>query len=174
MGMTVDPEALQKRLAEALLARGMRQTGPRRTVAAVFFTSTDEEHLGLDEIHRRARRRDRRIGYATVYRTMKLLAELGFAHERHFGRGTGAVQYELAGEGAHHDHLICTKCGRIDEFENERIEGLQEQVAQSFGYEVVSHRHEIYGICPDCRRIGAPGGGRARARDQGRARRTRP
>jgi Fur family ferric uptake transcriptional regulator len=148
--MTVDPEELQRRLADALLARGMRQTGPRRTVAEVFFTSTDEEHLGLDEIHRRARRRDRRIGYATVYRTMKLLAELGFAHERHFGKGTGAVQYELAGDRKHHDHLICTKCGRIVEFEEPRIESLQEQVARAHGFTITSHRHEIYGLCDRC------------------------
>jgi len=147
--MTVDPVELQKKLSDALLERGMRQTGPRRTVAEVFFSIGDEEHLGLDEIHRRARRRDRRIGYATVYRTMKLLAELGFAHERHFG--TGAVQYELATEGSHHDHLICTNCGRILEFEEPRIETLQEQVARAHGFTITSHRHEIYGLCDRCR-----------------------
>jgi Fur family ferric uptake transcriptional regulator len=145
---TTDAGELQKKLAEALLARGMRQTGPRRTVAEVFFTMGQEEHLGLDEIHRRARRQDRRIGYATVYRTMKLLAELGFAHERHFG--TGAVQYELA-QGSHHDHLICTSCGRIVEFEEPRIEKLQDHIARSYGFTITSHRHEIYGLCDRCR-----------------------
>lgn len=146
--MNADPVELQERLAAQLLARGMRQSGPRRTVAEVFFSMGDEEHLGLDEIHKRARRRDRRIGYATVYRTMKLLAELGFAHERHFG--SGAVRYELAGDGSHHDHLICTKCGRIVEFEEPRIEALQDEVARKHGFTIQSHRHEIYGLCDRC------------------------
>lgn len=148
MGVNADPVELQERLAAQLLARGMRQSGPRRTVAEVFFSIGDEEHLGLDEIHRRARRRDRRIGYATVYRTMKLLAELGFAHERHFG--SGAVRYELAGDGSHHDHLICTKCGRIVEFEEPRIEALQDDIAKKHGFTIQSHRHEIYGLCDRC------------------------
>jgi Fur family transcriptional regulator, ferric uptake regulator len=149
LGVIADPAALQERLAAQLLARGMRQTGPRRTVAEAFFSMGDEEHLGLDEIHRRARRRDKRIGYATVYRTMKLLTELGFAHERHFGGG--AVRYELAGDGSHHDHLICTNCARIVEFEEPRIESLQDEVARTHGFTIQSHRHEIYGLCDRCR-----------------------
>ena len=153
MGVNADPVELQERLAAQLLARGMRQSGPRRTVAEVFFSMGDEEHLGLDEIHRRARRRDRRIGYATVYRTMKLLAELGFAHERHFG--SGAVRYELAGDGSHHDHLICTKCGRIVEFEEPRIESLQEETAKKLGFLFTGHKMELYGVCRDCRRARA-------------------
>lgn len=144
----VDPAVLQQRLAAQLLARGMRQTAPRRMVAEVFFSMGNDEHLGLDEIHRRARRRDRHIGYATVYRTMKLLAELGFAHERHFG--AGAVQYELASEDSHHDHLICTRCGRIVEFEEPRIETLQDEIARTHGFTIQSHRHEIYGLCDRC------------------------
>jgi len=145
-----DPVALQERLAAALVSRGMRQTGPRRTVAEVFFQIAPDEHLGLDEIHRRARKRDRRIGYATVYRTMKLLAELGLALERRFG--DGAVRYELAVGGAHHGHLICTNCARIVEFEEHRIETLEKQIARDAGFSIQSHRHEIYGLCDRCRR----------------------
>ena len=150
-------------------ANGLKATRQRDRIVEVVLRS--QGHLSIDELLEKVRRADPRISAATIYRTVKLLEEAGVADKRSFeGRIT---RYEASSD-EHHDHLICTKCGRIDEFENERIEGLQEQVAQSFGYEVVSHRHEIYGICPDCRRIGAPGGGRARARDQGRARRTRP
>lgn len=144
-----DQGALQERLAAALAARGMRQTGPRRTVADVFFAAGAQEHLGLEEIHRRARKKDRRIGYATVYRTMKLLAEIGLAFERRFGEG--AVRYELAGGRSLHGHLICTNCARIVEFEDARIEPVESEVALGAGFTIQSRRHEIYGLCDRCR-----------------------
>jgi Fur family ferric uptake transcriptional regulator len=119
----------------------------------VFLRS--EGHLSIEDLLDKVRGTDPRISAATVYRTVKLLEEAGVADKRSFeGRIT---RYEASSEG-HHDHLICTVCGRIDEFENEDIEALQDEVAKELGYEVVSHRHEIYGICPDCRRE------RARAR----------
>lgn len=142
--------ALEGRLVAELAARGLRQTNPRRVIARVFFEAAADEHLGLDEILARARKRDRHIGYATVYRTMKLLTELGLAHERRFGDGFS--RYELAAGAAHHDHLICVRCAAIVEFEEPEIEALQERVAQKNDYRVTSHRHEIYGICASCRR----------------------
>ena len=146
--MGVTQKTLERRLLDALSERGLRQTGQRRTIADVFFDGGRQEHLGLEEIHRRARQRDRRIGYATVYRTMKLLSELGLAQERRFG--DGLVRYEVAEAGHHHDHLICTRCARILEFEEPRIEALQERVAAAHGFTIEWHRHEIYGVCDRC------------------------
>src|SRR6185503_326438 len=117
-------EKLEQHLVDQLSSRGLRQSGPRRVIARVFFESGEDEHLGLDEILKRARRRDKRIGYATVYRTMKLLTQLGLAHERRFS--DGFARYERAAEGSHHDHLICTRCGSIVEFEEPAIEELQD------------------------------------------------
>ena len=125
---------------------GLKATRQRDRIVEVFLRS--EGHLSIDDLLERVRRADPRISAATVYRTVKLLEEAGLADKLHFqGRST---RYE-ATSADHHDHLICTQCGRIDEFENERIEALQDQVASSFGYEIVSHRHEIYGVCPSCR-----------------------
>ena len=83
-----------------------------------------------------------------MYRTMKLLASSGLAHEHKFADGN--VRYEPAGE--HHDHLICVRCGKIVEYEDHEIERLQEELAARYGFRVVGHRHEIYGDCltPDC------------------------
>ena len=89
------------------------------------------------------------MGYATVYRTLRLLAECELANVRHFG--DGVARYELADEGErHHDHLICMNCTRIVEFEDEAIEVLQDRVAERHGFKLRSHKHELYGVCPDC------------------------
>jgi Fur family ferric uptake transcriptional regulator len=149
--------AEDKREAFAAWVRkhGLKATRQRDRIVEVFLRS--EGHLSIDELLERVRRADPRISAATVYRTVKLLEEAGVADRRNFEGRT--ARYERT-SADHHDHLICTQCGRIDEFENERIEALQNQVAASFGYEIVSHRHEIYGLCPQCRAGRAPPRGR--------------
>ena len=97
------------------------------------------------------RAKDSRVGYATVYRTLKLLAECGVANERRFG--DGLTRYELADDATHHDHLICIECGEITEFEEPRIEELQDARRPQDGFELRSHKHELYGVCaPAARR----------------------
>ncbi len=83
-----------------------------------------------------------------MYRTLKLLAEAGLAQERRFE--DGFTRYEHASPDAHHDHLICTRCGAIIEFENERIEALQQDVARKNRFKVQSHKLELYGLCAGC------------------------
>ncbi len=90
---------------------------------------------------------DSRVGYATVYRTMKMLSEGGMANELHFG--DGATRYEIADDDAHHDHLICVECGNIVEFEEPLIEELQERIATQYGFRITHHKHELYGQCVD-------------------------
>lgn len=126
-----------------LSAKGLKFTRQREAIARVFFAQ--EEHLSLLELLERAQVEVPSIGYATVYRTMKLLTECGLASEHKFGESN--VLYEPTHEGEHHDHIICNECGKIVEYEDERIEQLQEELARSLGFEVVSHRHEIYGRC---------------------------
>jgi Fur family ferric uptake transcriptional regulator len=106
--------------------------------------------VSIEELLAQVRSQDPKVGYATVYRTLKLLTECGVAFERRFG--DGLARYELADEASHHDHLICVDCGTIVEFEEDRIEVLQEAVAEKYGYELRSHKHEMYGVCPDCQR----------------------
>jgi Fur family ferric uptake transcriptional regulator len=83
---------------------------------------------------------------------LKLLTECGVAFERKFG--DGLTRYELADEASHHDHLICTSCAKIIEFEEPQIEELQEKIASRYGFELLSHKHEMYGICAECRAKG--------------------
>src|SRR5208283_1609621 len=120
--------------------KGLRSTDQRRLIVETFFRSDD--HVSIEELLAQVRAKDRRVGYATVYRTLKLLAECGVAHERRFG--DGLTRYELADDVAHHDHLICIACGNITEFEEPRIEELQERVARNNGFELRSHKHELY------------------------------
>ncbi|NQZ96268.1 MAG: transcriptional repressor, partial [Myxococcales bacterium] len=110
----------------------------------VFLEKTG--HTTFEELYQRAREQASNIGYTTVYRTMKLLCEAGLASERHFD--DGITRYEIAHE--HHDHLVCTRCGTIVEFECEMIEKAQDQIAKRYGFRILRHRHELYGLCENC------------------------
>lgn len=127
--------------------QGLRSTEQRRVIVDTFVGA--QSHLTIEELLSLVKQRDPRIGYATVYRTLKMLAESGIANELHFGDGFS--RYELREALSHHDHLICTRCGKIVEFEEPGIEQLQTRIAEAHGFLVTSHRHEMYGLCPDCR-----------------------
>ena len=142
------PEVVTKRqesLQEALQQRGLRNTKQREILTDIFFSY--DRHFSHDELLSLAREKDSGIGYATVYRTLKLLTELGLANELNFD--DGHTRFEAA-DGEHHDHLICIKCSKIVEFEEEEIEKLQESVANSHGFQLIHHKMELYGICPSC------------------------
>ena len=142
--------------------KNLRSTDQRRRIIEIFFRSPN--HVSIEELLADVRREDARVGYATVYRTLKLLAECGVAFERRFG--DGLTRYELADDASHHDHLICVDCGDIIEFEEPAIETLQEKVAERYGYELRSHKHEMYGVCPECQTKTRPGAAVKRARGQ--------
>ncbi len=129
-----------------LRGQRLKSTAQRDTIARVFFET--QRHISVEELYREVKRLNPRIGYATVYRTMKLLTECGLAAERHFR--DGEARYESA-EKHHHDHLICEECGRIVEFEEERIERLQAQTARRLGFHFTGHKMELYGVCRECR-----------------------
>lgn len=128
--------------------RGLRSTEQRRLIIDTLFDAGD--HVTIDGLLRQVRAVDGRVGYATVYRTMKLLAESGVVQEHKFG--DGFTRYELSDEEAHHDHLICLECGKITEFEEPSIEELQERVASRYGFQVKQHKHELYGVCAECQK----------------------
>ena len=136
------------RLATWISERGLKSTRQRDLIVDTFFNS--EGHLSVDELLVKVSARDANIGAATVYRTMKILSEADLASARHFD--DGHTRYEPALDRHHHDHLICTACHLIVEFENERIESLQDEVAAQHGFEVTRHKLELYGLCRDCRR----------------------
>jgi Fur family ferric uptake transcriptional regulator len=140
-------EAARERLNAWIAERGLKQTRQRDLIVDTFFSASG--HLSIDELLARVSLRDRNIGAATVYRTMKILTESGLASARHFD--DGQTRYEAALDRDHHDHLICTNCQTIVEFENERIEALQDAVALEHGFTVTRHKLELYGLCGKCR-----------------------
>jgi len=135
-------------LSTHMAKKGLRSTDQRRLIVETFFKSPN--HVSIEELLAQVRSQDPKVGYATVYRTLKLLTECGVAFERRFG--DGLARYELADDTSHHDHLICVDCGAIVEFEEPSIETLQEAVAAQHGYELRSHKHELYGVCGDCQK----------------------
>ena len=135
-------------LAAYLERNHLKQTKQRELILQTFLEAN--RHVTSDDLYQAVRKEHSNIGYTTVYRTMKLLVEAGLATERHFD--DGITRYEI--EQEHHDHLVCVKCGKIQEFECEEIEERQNEVASEYGFEVLRHRHELYGHCSSCRENG--------------------
>ena len=134
--------------------QGLKSTRQREVILQVFLET--DKHIDIEELYQRVKDRNASIGHATVYRTMKLLIECGLAHERHFG--DGMARYEQVSRKHHHDHMICSRCGKIIEFENPAIEALQDAVAAQHGFTVFEHKLEIYGHCADCAHFPPPPG----------------
>ena len=141
-------------LGAFIAERGLKQSRQRTLIVETFYAMGG--HVPVERLVSEVRRQEPRVSVATVYRTMKLLAECGLAMPRQFGEAQ--TLYEPVGGRGHHDHLICTICGRIVEFENERIEALQRRVARTHGFEVESHKLELYGRCAGCRAAPVRGG----------------
>jgi len=131
---------------EFIARKGLRSTRQRDIILDFFLSS--KRHMSVEELYRKLRARHPSIGYATVSRTLKLFAQSGIAHEIHFG--DGQTRYEHLMEGEHHDHLVCTGCGAIAEFENKTIENLQKTVAENHHFIIRSHKLELYGYCEKC------------------------
>lgn len=144
-------EIARKKLAAFIVEKGLKSTRQRDIIADTFLSQ--EGHLNADELLELVRAHDARISSATVYRTMKLLTECGLATARRFD--DGQTRYEAAIGRDHHDHLICTRCQAIIEFEDERIEELQQLVAHQHGFIVTHHKLELYGLCAACQADGA-------------------
>ncbi|MCB9726343.1 MAG: transcriptional repressor [Spirochaetaceae bacterium] len=138
-------EAEMKSLAKYLEKNNLKQTRQREMILAAFLGA--KRHVTSEDLYQLVREQHPNIGYTTVYRTMKLLVEAGLATERHFD--DGITRYET--EHEHHDHLVCIKCGRIQEFECDEIEERQREIAKGYGFQVLRHRHELYGHCAACR-----------------------
>ena len=132
----------------ALKEKSLKSTSQRDDIAKVFFAS--QRHMSVDDLYREVRKVNPKVGYATVYRTIKLLKDCHLADEQHFV--DGQTRYEnVRSEQDHHDHLICDRCGRIVEFSNDALENLQDDIARLYGFVLARHRMELYGICRDCR-----------------------
>jgi Fur family ferric uptake transcriptional regulator len=148
--MAVQTVDILRRVRDEARRLGVRWTTQRQSIVETFIIC--DQHITVEDLHHRVRAIDRTVSAATVYRTINMLVEMGVAAKRHFTPGSASFELEVNKD--HHDHLVCTGCGRIQEFHNERIEALQEEVAKGYGFVLGNHRMELYGVCAECRRKG--------------------
>jgi len=132
---------MNENIEQKCIKKGVKLTDQRRIIAKVMSESDD--HPNVDELYKRVNLIDKKISIATVYRTVKLFEESGILTKHDF-KG-GKARYEELSEH-HHDHLIDIKSGEIIEFVDEEIEELQKKVAKKYGYDLVDHKLELYGI----------------------------
>lgn len=128
-------------------SKSLRSTHQRDIILDIFLST--HQHISVEELYLKVKSSNPGIGQATVYRTLKLFAEAGLARE--ILLHDGQTRYEHAVAGEHHDHLVCTGCNAIIEFEDETIEKLQNDIATRHGFLIKNHKMEIYGLCANCR-----------------------
>lgn len=158
---TESAAGLAERFALYLKERRLPVTRQRLDVAEAVVRVAD--HPSIERIRRDLAQRGIRVGTATVYRTIDLLVESGLVREHDFGEGYR--RFEAMPDRAHHEHLVCQRCGTVVEFTNERLERMLELVAEEMNFVHRRHRVEVFGLCAECRRqelapLGPAGGGR--------------
>lgn len=144
--MNVDGDQLLATFRRYLRDHSLPTTPQRVAVAEAIFFSPD--HLSADQVARRVAKRGGPVGTATVYRTLDLLVSSGLVAERDFGEGF--KRYEPTPPGQTHEHCVCTGCGRVLEFSNDRLERMIELLAEEVAFRPHHHRLEVYGLCRDC------------------------
>ena len=146
-GHTEELNAKIKREFQSIFHQnGLRISEQRDAVVDVFFST--ERHLSISDIMAELKTRKVEVSEGTVKKIMRLLSEYGIAQERMFDGQE--IRYEHRHIGEHHDHLICLRCRKIIEFENDELERTQERIANNHGFHLIRHELEMYGICPEC------------------------
>jgi len=132
---------MSENIEQKCILKGVKLTDQRKIIAKVMSEAND--HPDVDELYNRVSKIDSKISIATVYRTVKLFEEYGILTKHEF-KG-GKARYEELSE-SHHDHLIDVKTGEIIEFVDQEIENLQKKVAEKYGYDLIDHKLELYGV----------------------------
>lgn len=150
---------------EHIQKSGLRRTAQRDLIMETFLRT--EDHLTSEDLYWLVQKEDESIGHTTVYRTLKLLIDAGLAREVRFG--DNKTYYEHHYNHEHHDHMICTECGRVIEFFSEAIEQMQDKMADKLGFQPTHHSLRIWGICEECQKtessvITAPSGAQPKVR----------
>lgn len=138
---------LWTKLDSHLASRKLKQTKQRQIIIEAFLGLGG--HISAEDLHDHIRGLGNNIGLATIYRTLNLLREAEVVNQKQFADGRAV--YEVDAPGSHHDHLICLKCNKVVEFENDEIEALQIKVATENGFKLVSHSLDLFGYCGECR-----------------------
>jgi Fur family ferric uptake transcriptional regulator len=140
--------ALLERFRRHLRDQHLPVTRQRDLIAQTVLTS--DEHLSVETIQRRLKDQGERVGTATIYRTLDVLVRSGLVRAHDFGEGF--KRYEPMPQQAHHEHLICLRCGKVVEFQNDRLERMLPIIADEHAFQHQRHRVEVYGLCRECRR----------------------
>jgi len=132
-----------------LKTAGLKITAPRLKILEILEKQTDERHLSAEQVYKILLSENQEIGLATVYRVLTQFEAAGLVSRHHFEGGNSV--FELSTD-SHHDHLLCLKCGKVDEFTDEVIETRQKEIAARLGYELTDHSLYLYGICAACKK----------------------
>ena len=130
---------------------GLKVTLPRMKILEIL-EQNEQRHLSAEDVYKALLEAGEDIGLATVYRVLTQFETAGLVTRHHFEGGHSV--FELS-QGEHHDHILCVKCGRVDEFVDEVIEERQHKIAEKAGYEMTDHSLYIYGVCEKCRKVQA-------------------
>ena len=158
--MTEEQEVFLKHIQK----QGLKRTAQRDLILDVFLRT--EGHLSGEDLYQLVREKDPTVGQTTVYRTLRLLTDAGLAREVRFG--DGRAHYEHNYKHEHHDHMICSQCGKIIEFYSPELEAIQDAMAVKYKFELRSHLLRMIGICAQCRQAQT-----AQTKKQGKSRAAR-
>lgn len=134
--------------SQDLKKAGLKATLPRLKILHILET-TDKRHLSAEDVYKSLLDSGEEVGLATVYRVLTQFESAGLVSRHHFEGGHSVFELN---QGEHHDHILCVKCGRVDEFMDETIEQRQRAIAEEAGYDMTDHSLYIYGICAECRK----------------------
>ncbi|MBI3012822.1 MAG: transcriptional repressor [Elusimicrobia bacterium] len=141
--MKIEP---QKVFQQLLSSKGLKCTKQREEILDYLLKA--RKHVTPEEMYRDINRKDPALGRATVFRTLHLLEDSGFANSIHLANGRQAYEHKFA--RPHHDHMICVECSAVIEFSSATIERIQEQITKEHTFSPLWHRHEIFGRCKKC------------------------
>lgn len=141
-----------KDLREKLSERGYKMTPQRKEILKIFVEHPDSHHMSAEDVYSILRERESEIGLATVYRALDLLSELGILVHVDFGDGCARYELNTADPKVHHHHhLICVKCKKVIEFEEDLLDDLEETIAKESDFQILNHEVKFFGYCKDCR-----------------------
>ncbi len=126
---------------------GLKVTLPRVKILEIMERETDNQHLNAEQVYKILLSENEEVGLATIYRVLTQFEAAGLVTRHHFEGGNSVFELN---KGQHHDHVVCVKCGKVDEFTDQVIEDRQEQIAKKLGYELTDHSLYLYGLCPKC------------------------
>lgn len=127
---------------------GLKVTIPRLKILEILEKQLDDRHLSAEQVYKILLAEGEEIGLATVYRVLTQFEAAGLVSRHHFEGGNSIFELN---KGSHHDHVVCMKCGKVDEFTDELIEKRQAEIAQSLGYTLTDHSLYLYGYCANCK-----------------------